>query len=50
MAPRRRKPLRAAMSIGGENRFGCVGAEHVGKMVDNCGLEELGLGADVLMR
>lgn len=50
LGPKRRKPLRAAMSIGGENRFGRVGAEHVEKMVDNCGLEELGLGADVLIR
>lgn len=50
LGPKRRKPLRAAMSIGGENRFGCVGAEHVEKMVDNCGLEELGLGAGVLVR
>lgn len=45
---RRRKPLRAALSIGGENRFGAVGKEQVVRMVQTCGLEELGLSADVL--
>ncbi len=50
LAPRSRKPLRAALSIGGENRFGCVGGEEVEKMVEQCGLEECGLGAEMLKR
>ncbi len=49
LTPRRRKPLRAALSIGGENRFGLVGAEHVEKMVENCGLAAMGLDADMLV-
>ncbi|MDO4848603.1 MAG: HipA domain-containing protein [Coriobacteriia bacterium] len=49
LSPRPRKPLRAALSIGGENRFGHVGAEQVEKMVDNCGLGEIGLNADMLV-
>lgn len=49
LAPRRRKPLRAALSIGGENRFGVVGAEHVEKMVESCGLAAMGLDADLLV-
>lgn len=48
LAPRQRKPLRTALSIGGENRFGLVGAEHVEKMVQLCGLESLGLDATFL--
>lgn len=32
LAPQKRKPLRAAMSIGGENRFGCVSARNIEKM------------------
>ena len=44
----KRKPLRAALSIGGENRFGLLGAEHVGKMVRDSNLEEFGLGAGML--
>lgn len=49
LAPRRRKPLRAALSIGGENRFGLVGKEHVEKMVENCGLDGLGLDVGMLV-
>ena len=29
LAPTQRKPLRAALSIGGENRFGMVGSRNV---------------------
>ena len=29
LSPRRRKPLRAAMAIGGENRFGMLGSKHL---------------------
>lgn len=50
LSPRHRKPLRAAMSIGGENRFGCVTAEDVEKMVRSCGLGGYGLSARVLIR
>lgn len=48
LSPRERKPLRAALSIGGENRFGMLGAANVEKMVRDCGLEELGLSSDLL--
>ncbi|MGN0078420.1 MAG: HipA domain-containing protein [Coriobacteriales bacterium] len=48
LSPSRRKPLRAALSIGGENRFGMLGAEHVEKMVESCRLGELRLGARML--
>lgn len=48
LSPRRRKPLRAALSIGGENRFGFVDAASIEKMVLNNGLEELSLDADLL--
>lgn len=48
LVPQRRKPLRAALSIGGENRFGMLGAANVKKMVADCELEELGLGFDLL--
>lgn len=49
LAPRQRRPLRAALSIGGENRFGFVGREHVEKMVCDSALEELGLDAELLV-
>ena len=49
LTPSKRKPLRAALSIGGENRFGMLSAEHVAKMVRDCGLEALGLDDDLLM-
>ena len=45
---RQRKPLRAALSIGGENRFGMVGATCVAKMVETCELETLGLDLELL--
>ncbi len=50
LAPGRRKPLRAALSIGGENRFGFVGGKDIEKMVGQCGLEECGLGTELLKR
>lgn len=48
LAPRKRKPLRTALSIGGENRFGMLGAANVEKMVQDCGLEELNLDSALL--
>ena len=48
LAPSKRKPLRAALSIGGENRFGMLGAKNVRKMVADCELEEVGLDSDLL--
>ena len=48
LAPMQRKPLRTALSIGGENRFGMVGAESVKRMVATSRLDELGLDADLL--
>ncbi|MGN0073441.1 MAG: HipA domain-containing protein [Coriobacteriales bacterium] len=50
LLPSKRRPLRAALSIGGENRFGMVGAGNIESMVRNSGLEELGLGSDLLKR
>ena len=35
LSPRRRKPLRAAMSIGGENRFGMLKAENLEMLAHN---------------
>lgn len=48
LTPAKRKPLRAALSIGGENRFGMLGAQHVEKTVRDCGLDEFGLDAGLL--
>lgn len=48
LSPQKRKPLRAALSIGGENRFGFFGSADVDKMVRDCGLDELDLGSDLL--
>ncbi len=48
LAPQKRKPLRAALSIGGENRFGMLGADNVEKMVRDCNLDELELSTDLL--
>lgn len=48
LMPTQRKPLRSALSIGGENRFGLVGAKHIESMVRVCGLDDLGLGAGLL--
>lgn len=48
LAPTKRKPLRAALSIGGENRFGMLEAKNVRKMVTDCKLDELGLDFDLL--
>lgn len=50
LAPTRRRPLRCALSIGGENRFGMLRTEHIEKMAANCRLDDLGLGADALCR
>ena len=48
LATRKRKPLRAALSIGGENRFGEVGRKNIEKMAHDCQLEEMGLGSELL--
>lgn len=48
LAPRKRKPLRSALSIGGENRFGEVGRKNIEKMVYSCQLEEMDLDAEML--
>jgi serine/threonine-protein kinase HipA len=48
LRPTQRKPVRAALSIGGENRFGKVGARSIAKMVETCRLDELDLGEQLL--
>ena len=48
LRPTQRKPLRAALSIGGENRFGLVGSNQIDKMTRDCQLEDLGLSSDLL--
>lgn len=35
LSPKRRKPLRAAMSIGGENRFGMLNGKHIERLSKN---------------
>ena len=35
-----------AMSIGGENRTGCVSLDHIRKMVSRCGLDRVGITAE----
>lgn len=50
LAPERHRPLRAALSIGGENRFGRVGVQQIEKMVSNCALETYGLTVDLLTK
>lgn len=50
LKPQKRKPLRAALSIGGENRFGLAGRENVEKMVHDLGLNDLSLDANTLTR
>lgn len=48
LAPTKRKPIRAALSIGGENRFGMLKRADVEKMTRDCRLDDLGLDADLL--
>ena len=48
LSPRRRKPLRAALSIGGENRFGMVGLAQVKHMVATNNLLDVGLDESLL--
>lgn len=43
LSPRRRKPLRAAMSIGGENRFGMLGAKHLEQLSHDKHLRAVGV-------
>lgn len=38
-----RKPPKLAMSIGGENRAGCVSGENLNRIVEYCGLAEMGI-------
>lgn len=40
------KPPKLAMSIGGENRAGCVSANDLAKLVEQCGLERFGITAE----
>lgn len=49
LTPQKRKPLRAALSIGDENRFGSAGSANVEKMVRDAGLTDLGLGSNMLI-
>ena len=44
------KPPKLAMSIGGENRAGCVSAGNVQRMVEHCGLGEMGITSDGCIR
>lgn len=46
----RNKPPKLAMSIGGENRAGRVSAGNIGRMVELCGLADLGVTADGCVR
>lgn len=46
----RNKPPKLAMSIGGENRVGRVSAGNIDKMVELCGLDDLGITTDGCMR
>ena len=48
LKPQKRKPLRAALSIGGENRFGLVESANIEKMVRDLGLNDVGLDAKTL--
>ena len=40
------KPPKLAMSIGGENRAGCVSVGNIKRMVEHCGLDELNITSD----
>ena len=40
------KPPKLAMSIGGENKAGCVSARNIERMVEHCDLDELGITSD----
>ena len=46
----RNKPPKLAMSIGGENRVGRVSAGNIDRMVELCGLTDLGVTVDGCMR
>ena len=48
LAPTKRKPIRAALSIGGENRFGMLKRSDVEKMARDCHLDDLDLDASLL--
>lgn len=48
LSPERRKPMRAAMSIGGENRFGMVGRKNIEKMVSTTPLLDFGFESEML--
>ena len=48
LAPTKRKPIRAALSIGGENRFGMLKQADIEKMARDCRLDDLDLDADLL--
>ncbi len=42
----RNDPPKLAMSIGGENRAGCVSAGNIDRMVEHCGLADMGITVD----
>ena len=46
----RNKPPKLAMSIGGENRAGRVSAGNIARMVELCGLADLGITTDGCVR
>ena len=48
LSPERRKPIRTAMSIGGENRFGMVERKHIEKMVSTTCLSDFGFEGEML--
>lgn len=50
LTPKQRKPPRAALSIGGENRFGLIRRENIERMVRGNALDELGLDGELLSK
>lgn len=42
----RNNPPKLAMSIGGENRAGCVSTGNIDRMVEHCGLADMGITVD----
>lgn len=46
----RNKPPKLAMSIGGENRVGCVSMGNIKRMVEHCRLDDMGVTVDGCIR
>lgn len=46
----RNKPPKLAMPIGGENKAGCVSSGNIKRMIECCGLDEMGITADGCVR